>query len=31
VLKRELKAKGLQFKKSPETYLKFLVTYPKSN
>jgi hypothetical protein len=31
VLKRELKAKGLQFKKSPETFLKFLVTYPKSN
>lgn len=31
VLKRELKAKGLQFKKSPEAYLQFLVTYPKSN
>jgi hypothetical protein len=30
-LKRELKAKGLQFKKSPEAYLQFLVTYPKSN
>ncbi|MFZ9235230.1 MAG: hypothetical protein ACO22X_03345 [Algoriphagus sp.] len=31
VLKRELKTKGLQFKKSPEAYLQFLVTYPKSN
>ena len=31
VLKRESKAKGLQFKKSPEAYLQFLVTYPKSN
>jgi hypothetical protein len=31
VLKRESKAKGLQFKKSPEAYLLFLVTYPKSN
>lgn len=31
LLKRELKAKGLQFKKSPEAYLQFLVTYPKSN
>ncbi len=30
-LKRELKAKGLQFKKAPETYLQFLVTYPNSN
>jgi len=31
VLKRELKAKGLQFKKSPEAYLQFLVAYPKPN
>lgn len=31
VLKKELKAKGLQFKKSPEACLQFLVTYPKSN
>ncbi len=31
VFKRESKAKGLQFKKSPEAYLLFLVTYPKSN
>lgn len=31
ILKRELKTKGLQFKKSPEDYLQFLVTYPKSN
>jgi len=31
VLKKELKEKGLQFKKSPEAYLQFLVTNPKSN
>ena len=31
VLKKELKEKGLQFKKSPEAFLQFLVTNPKSN
>lgn len=30
-LKKELKGKELQFKKAPEAYLQFLVTYPKSN
>lgn len=29
-LKRELKAKGLHFKRTPEAYLQFLVSYPKS-
>jgi hypothetical protein len=31
VLKKELKDKGLQFKKSPEAFLQFLVTKSKSN
>lgn len=30
-LKRELKAKGLHFKRTPEAYLQFLVSYPKWN
>jgi hypothetical protein len=30
-LKKELKSKGLQFNKSPEAFLNYLVAYPDSN